>query len=266
MKIYLKLLLRQKVKPMHNKATSPVSITGSTLKLIAVITMLIDHMGAALVGPLRHKLPDGSALGDFCIMIYPHMRNIGRLAFPIFCFLLVEGFLHTRNVRKYASRMFVFALISELPFDYAFSNQLLRNAHQNVYFTLLIGLLVMMGMSYFEFREPRTKVGNYLNFLMQIFIAAVGLWMADFLHTDYNYKGVFLIIVLYSLRLDRRLQAIFGAITISWEMYAPFAFIPVLFYNGQRGRQMKYFFYWFYPVHLLILGFLRHVVIPHFLI
>ena len=98
--------------------------------------------------------------------------------------------------------------------------------------------------------------------LMQIAIAAGGLWMAAFLHTDYNYKGVFLIIVLYSLRLDRKLQAIFGAITISWEAVAPLAFIPIWFYNGERGRQLKYFFYWFYPVHLLILGFLRHVVLP----
>ena len=239
-----------------------VSFSGGTLKMLAIITMLIDHCGASIVGPLRHKLPDGSQLGDFCQIIYPHMRNIGRLAFPIFCFLLVEGFLHTRNVKKYAFRMFLFALISELPFDYAFSNQLIRNAHQNVYFTLLIGLLVMMGMSVFDYRQSITRFGNYFNLLMQIAIAAGGLWLAAFLHTDYNYKGIFLIIVLYSLRLDRKLQAIFGAITISWEAVAPLAFIPIWFYNGERGRQLKYFFYWFYPVHLLILGFLRHVILP----
>lgn len=145
-----------------------VSFSGGTLKMLAIITMLIDHCGASIVGPLRHKLPDGSQLGDFCQIIYPHMRNIGRLAFPIFCFLLVEGFLHTRNVKKYAFRMFLFALISELPFDYAFSNQLIRNAHQNVYFTLLIGLLVMMGMSVFEYRQSITRFGNYFNLLMQI--------------------------------------------------------------------------------------------------
>lgn len=250
---------------MHNRFSSPVSLTGSSLKILAVITMLIDHMGAAIVGPLRQTLPEGNVTGDICRQLYPHMRNIGRLAFPIFCFLLVEGFLHTRNVKKYAFRMFLFALISELPFDYAFSNHLIRNAHQNVYFTLLIGLLVMMGMSYFEYRYPNTQIDHYINLFMQIFIAAAGLWLAGFMHTDYNYKGVFLIIVLYSLRFDRNLQAIFGAITISWEMYAPLAFLPVWFYNGQRGRQMKYFFYWFYPVHLLILGFLRHVIIPAYL-
>ena len=242
-----------------------ISFSGSTLKTIAIITMLIDHVGAALVGPLRHKLPAGSQLGVFCQIIYPHMRNIGRLAFPIFCFLLVEGFLHTRNVKKYAFRMLIFAFISELPFDYAFSNQLFYHAHQNVYFTLLIGLLVMIGMSAFEYRRPITKWGNYFYLIMQIAIAAGGLWLAAFLHTDYNYKGVFLIIVLYALRLDRRLQAVFGAITISWEPVAPLAFFPIWFYNGTRGRQMKYFFYWFYPVHLLILGFLRHVTIPYLL-
>ena len=120
----------------------------------------------------------------------------------------------------------------------------------------------MMGMSVFEYRQSITRFGNYFNLLMQIAIAAGGLWLAAFLHTDYNYKGIFLIIVLYSLRLDRKLQAIFGAITISWEAVAPLAFIPIWFYNGERGRQLKYFFYWFYPVHLLILGFLRHVILP----
>lgn len=252
------------MKPMHNH--SSISLAGSTLKLIAVITMLIDHMGAALVGPLRRSLPEGNTLGDLCRLLYPHMRHIGRLAFPIFCFLLVEGFLHTRNVRKYAFRLFLFALISEFPFDYAFSNQFIRNAHQNVYFTLLIGLLVMIGISYFDCRPAKSHIGNYGNLFAQIAIAAAGLWLAGFLHTDYSYKGVFLIIVLYSLRLDRRLQAIFGAITISWEAVAPLAFIPIWFYNGRRGRQMKYFFYWFYPVHLLILAFLRHIAIPFFLV
>ena len=67
-----------------------VSFSGGTLKMLAIITMLIDHCGASIVGPLRHKLPDGSQLGDFCQIIYPHMRNIGRLAFPIFCFFLMK--------------------------------------------------------------------------------------------------------------------------------------------------------------------------------
>lgn len=246
-----------------NKRFSFQGFSGSTLKIAAIVIMLIDHIGASLIGPLRTLLPDQySHLRDVCYLIYPHLRSIGRLAFPLFCFLLVEGFLHTRDARKYAFRLFLFSLISELPFDYAFSNHLFYWFHQNVYFTLLIGLLVMMGMSYFEHRPVRHKYDPYLHLLMQAAIAGSGLWIARLLRTDYNYKGVFLILVLYTLRLDRKLQAIFGAIAISWESTAPLAFIPVWLYNGKRGRQLKYFFYWFYPVHLLILGFIRHVIIP----
>lgn len=248
---------------MQPKNNYHFSITGSTLKIIAILIMLIDHIGAAIVGPLRYSLAQNYPALSRCFLdLYPVLRNIGRLAFPIFCFLLVEGFTHTRNVRKYALRLFLFALISELPFDYAFTNSLFAWRHQNVFFTLLIGLLVMIGMSYFEYRECRTKAGQYINVLMQFLIAVAGLILAKELYTDYGYKGVFLIEVLYFLRLDKKLQTIFGAIAISWEATAPLAFLPIWFYHGERGRQLKYFFYWFYPVHLLILGLLRHVVFP----
>lgn len=234
------------------------SVTGSTLKITAIVIMLIDHIGAALVGPLRSSLaktkPD---IADMLRILYPHMRSIGRLAFPIFCFLLVEGFLHTRDSIKYAKRLFLFALISEIPFDFALSQSLFAWNHNNVYFTLLIGLLVMIGVSYFERKTPRHTAERYFNLVCQMLIAAAGLYLAKFLHTDYGFKGVFLIEVLYFLRMDRKVQAIFGAIAISWEATAPLAFIPIWFYNGERGKQLKYFFYWFYPVHLVILGFLK---------
>lgn len=234
------------------------SLSGSTLKLIAISTMLIDHTAAAVVRPLRYILPENmSALNDFLGAAYPVMRDIGRLAFPIFCFLLVEGFLHTRNAAKYAWRLFIFALISELPFDFALANRLFSNHHQNVYFTLLIGLLVIMGISYFERRPARNAFERYGFLLMQGVIAAAGLYLAKILYTDYGMKGVFLIEVLYLLRLDHRVQTIFGALAISWEACGPLGFIPVWFYNGQRGKQMKYFFYWFYPVHLIVLGFFK---------
>ncbi len=234
------------------------SVTGSTLKLAAILIMLIDHIGAAVVGPLRSSLSDTMPqTADWLRAAYPYMRSIGRLAFPIFCFLLVEGFLHTRNAINYAKRLFLFALISEIPFDFALSSSLFSWKHNNVYFTLLIGLLVMMGVSYFERRTPRQPAGRYLNLFMQMLIAALGLYAAKYLYTDYGFKGVFLIEVLYFLRFDRKVQAIFGAIAISWETTAPLAFLPIWFYNGERGHQMKYFFYWFYPVHLVILGFLK---------
>lgn len=238
------------------------SLSGSTLKIFAIVTMMIDHTGAALVGPLRYFAPEN--MQHFFTELYPVTRAIGRLAFPVFCFLLVEGFIHTRSTIKYALRLFLFALISELPFDFALANNLFSWHHQNVYFTLLIGLLVMMGVTYFEQRPTKNALQRWFSILMEAAILAGGLYLAKVMYTDYGFKGVFLIEVLYFLRFDRRLQSIFGAIAISWEAWAPLSFILVWFYNGTRGKQMKYFFYWFYPVHLIILGFLKLAITGQF--
>lgn len=238
------------------------SISGSTLKIFAIITMMIDHTGAAVIGPLRYSSPEG--MRQFFTALYPVTRAIGRLAFPIFCFLLVEGFIHTRSTVKYALRLFIFALISELPFDFALADRLFSWHHQNVYFTLLIGLLVMMGVTYFEQRPAKNAPQRWFFLLMEALILAGGLYLAQRMYTDYGFKGVFLIEVLYFLRFDRRLQSVFGAIAISWENWAPLSFILVWFYNGTRGKQMKYFFYWFYPVHLIVLGFFKLAITGQF--
>lgn len=115
-------------------------LSGSTLKLIAIITMLIDHIGAAVIARL---LIAGQG-SEMLYKIYYAMRAVGRVAFPIFCFLLVEGFFYTGSRKKYALRLFGFALLSEIPFDLAFSGKILEFGYQNVFFTLLIGLLTIM--------------------------------------------------------------------------------------------------------------------------
>lgn len=235
-------------------------IPGSTLKLIAIVTMMIDHTGAAVIGPLRYSLPSSSALREFCYAAYPHMRNIGRLAFPIFCFLLVEGFLHTRNAARYAGRLFLFALISELPFDFALASDLFSWHHQNVYFTLLLGLLVMMAFSWLEKHLSDSRAGRLLCIFLQIVTAAAAMLLAKELYTDYGYKGVFVITLLYVLHKNRHAQALIGAAAFSWENLAPLSFLPIWLYNGQRGRQMKYLYYWFYPVHLIFLGIIKHFI------
>lgn len=232
-------------------------ISGSTLKLIAIITMLIDHTGATAIRAIQ-RLPAvrGDAdLRSLWASIYTISRAIGRLAFPIFCFLLVEGFLHTRNPRKYAGRLLLFALISEIPYDIALKGSWFYPDKQNVYFTLLIGLLVLMGIRSITKNDTR-------NLFLSIIPIAAGMLLAWWIDTDYNYKGVFLIAVLYIMRYSRLYQCLGGAAAISWELPAPIAFIPVYFYNGQRGRQMKYFFYWFYPVHLMVLYAITAYVIP----
>ncbi len=223
-------------------------ISGSTLKLIAIFTMLIDHTGATVLRSIT-RLPEvtGNAeLRNTWVQIYNTSRDIGRLAFPIFCFLLVEGFLHTRSPRKYAGRLFLFALISEIPFDIALKGSWFYPDKQNVYFTLLIGLLVMMGIRWLTDNGTRRV-------LLSVLPIAAGMLLAAWTDTDYSYKGVFLIAVLYLMRNSRLYQCIGGAAAISWELPAPIAFIPIYFYNGKRGISLKYFFYWFYPVHLMLL-------------
>lgn len=252
-------------------------ISGSTLKLIAIVTMFIDHLGATVLRAiLKHPAVTGdSARLIFWQTIYGHSRSIGRLAFPIFCFLLAEGFCHTRNARKYAGRMFLFALLSEIPFDIALKGNWYFPGKQNVYFTLLIGLLVLMGISFAEkitgfetiFSSknpsiPRKVLALLLFTVLTVCIIWAGMYVAKEIDTDYNYKGVFLIAMLYLTRRFRLHQCAVGAIAVAWEMPAPLGFLPVYFYNGTRGLSMKYFFYWFYPVHLLLLHLIADYVIP----
>lgn len=211
-------------------------LSGATLKFIAIITMLIDHIGAAIfervpqfANPQMHQIDE-------------ILRTIGRIAFPIFCFLLVEGFLHTRDAKKYAVRLFIFALISEIPFDLAFFGKILEFSHQNVFFTLFLGLVTLMAVKHFEDNK-----------LLKILSMLIGIGVAIFLATDYDGFGVALILLLYLFRDNIWLRNILCSISLLWEAAAVIAFIPITFYNGKRGIKLKYFFYIFYPTHLLLL-------------
>ena len=115
-------------------------LSGSVLKLIAVITMLIDHTGYVFYAFPAFREPLFTALGE-TVTIYFILRKIGRLAFPIYCFLIGEGLIHTRNPIKYLLRLLIFAILSEIPFNLMVSGQLLCPEHQNVFFTLLLGAL-----------------------------------------------------------------------------------------------------------------------------
>lgn len=225
--------------------------SGSTLKLIAIITMFIDHIGAVIVERMLYVTGN---TGNFT---YEQMQNldnilrgIGRLGFPLFCFLLVEGFMHTRNIRRYALRLLLFAFVSELPFNLAFTGQLFYSGYQNVFFTLFIGLLTMWGC---RLIEEKTHFHVVLQYGLGIFVVIMGAWFAELLQTDYAGIGVLCIMALYLFRKNRPLQVLAGALSFCWEIPAPLAFLPVAFYNGRRGLKMKYFFYIFYPVHLLVL-------------
>ena len=242
-------------------------LTGSNLKWIAIITMLIDHIGAALLEiGLLPKVADAVLAGnsfDYVMADYHFwyrfddvLRAIGRLSFPIFCFLLVEGFLHTKDVKKYALRLGLFALISEIPFDLAFNERILEISYQNVFFTLFIGLLVLIGLKYFEETLPLHL--SWLRFI----VAITGILFAVFLRTDYDAFGIILIVLLYEFRNYKLLRCIAGAILMLFNNTTGcLAFLLIWFYNGERGKQLpKYFFYAFYPAHLMLLWLVRMLI------
>lgn len=238
-------------------------LTGSFLKWIAIITMLTDHVGAAIL--TRILLYASRYSQEFLTPeqysnvygILQVTRSIGRIAFPIFCFLLVEGFVHTKNFGKYALRLGIFVFISEIPFDLAFSAKVLEFGYQNVMLTLLIGLLTMYGYSHLERRFQGYYPLQYISFL---FCTGAGMLVAYLLKTDYSYKGVLSIMVFYFLRQERILQLIVAALTFYWEPWALAAFPILLLYNGERGKSIKYFFYVFYPLHLVLLYLLSRIM------
>ena len=227
-------------------------LSGSALKMIALITMIIDHIGAAI---LEMGVIEGYNTGVLNISyetalywwnVDSVLRAIGRISFPIYCFLITEGFVHTRNPGKYALRLGMFALLSEIPFDLAFFHSWCDPAHQNVFFTLLLGLLAIMAIDYYEKRMSSRWVGLTAAFCFVM--------LGDVLHTDYGAFGVFFIVVLYAFRNCGWIRTLIGCLLVAWETTAPLAFVPIQMYNGERGRlRLKYFFYAIYPVHLLIL-------------
>ena len=238
-------------------------LSSSALKMIAVVTMLIDHVAAVLLIKLLIQngtlalvsTESGRALRLLSaehmnlIQTYQTMRDIGRIAFPIYCFMLVEGFMRTGNPRRYLGRMCVFALLSEIPFDLAFAGKVFYWEYQNVMFTLVLALAAMYISKFWE-----VKVQNrYLRWPLigVTWVAAAA--MADWMLTDYGAKGVGCIFVLYALRYLGKWQLFGGAAAFLWELPAPISFLFIGLYNGKKGRSMKHFFYAFYPVHLLIL-------------
>lgn len=229
----------------RNEMMSRSGISGSTLKIIALVTMLIDHVAATVLA--RIILVNGYDEGLY--NCYTVMRKIGRVAFPIFIFLMIEGFGKTHSKEKYVLRMALFAVISEIPFDLAFSAKMLEFSYQNIFFTLVIGMLTIWGLEVIS--QKAWNVWIQLGLYLVVFVA--GMQMAEVLHTDYGAKGIMCIVAIYLFRWNKMTQIVAGSVAFLWELPAPLAFVPIAFYNGKRGLALKYVFYVFYPLHLIIL-------------
>ena len=223
--------------------------SGSALKTIAVVSMIIDHVGFVLVQRM--------AAGYWQIMgtkltLYSLMRCIGRLAFPIYCFLLVEGFVHTHDRRRYGLRLLAFAVISEIPWNLVHTGRLLYE-RQNVFFTLALGFIALCLAEGLE--KDAERRGLYALGLAAV--VAAGLWG----RMDYGAVGVGIILMMYVLRERAVLRAAAGVCLLPNTWIAGLAFVPIALYNGKRGfirgKAMQIAFYAIYPVHLLILYFLR---------
>lgn len=229
-------------------------MNGAQLKLMAIIIMLIDHTGALLFPKVRI------------------LRVIGRLAFPIFAYFISEGYIKTSNVKKYQKRLLVFALISQIPFYLAFKNVL----YLNIFFTLFLGLYAI-------------KVYDEKGSISIIWIIGI---LAQIINTDYGLYGVFTIYFFYKYHEDFKtmakkqvfLNVIFVSVIFLITILSAFnkgkdgtwifmtligvsmqavSLVSLFFikrYNGERGRSMKYLFYGFYPVHLMILWMIKNIV------
>ena len=227
------------ISKYNKKNLLPPILSGNALKWIALLTMFINHIGAVLlecgvVQSYNHHLTTALSYKTSLLLSQTDhiLRQIGRIAFPIFCFLLVEGFFHTSNRKKYAFRLFLFALISEIPFDLVFPGNLsgIFLSECNVYPAFWIPH--HMGNGTAQADSSCTLPDSCLP----------GLLAGYLFHADYNWKGIVLILVLYLLYFYPLEKTIAGCLALLWEPMACLAFIPINLYNFQKGRGMKYFF------------------------
>lgn len=227
-----------------------------SLRLIAMGLMLLDHLW--YVGAIR-------SVWWTCL---------GRLAFPIFAFQIAEGYIHTRNFRRYCGRLLLFAILSEIPFDLMTAGSFFAPSHQNVMFTLLLGLICIHSIDECEQASSTSqRLKGCLLVTMCFLLAAVA-------NTDYSILGIATVVLFYLMRNTSKLWLLFamvwfhgiafGGASVSLHLFgihlglpiqsfAVFALIPIWLYNGEKGSGGKTFQlmgYCFYPVHMLLLSLL----------
>ena len=224
-------------------------LDGTTLKLIAMISMVFDHAGDMF-------FPD---------VMWPRM--IGRLAMPIFSFFIAEGFSHTRDKKKYLCRLGIFALISEIPFDLAFEGKI-GFSHQNIMLSFFLAVVALMLYDWIQSgtksEENHASIGKTV--LGVIAVAAIAA-LSLLLRADYTIFAVIAVFLFYVLRQKHPLVrtgvgVAFLALTRTVGYYCTtgLSFIPLAMYNGKKGKGLKWLFYGFYPGHLLLLAAIKHIM------
>lgn len=245
-----------------------LEINARGLKLIAMITMLIDHIGAIILYNLMLEHQTNTTLENLYIIA----RMIGRLSFPLYCFLLAEGFHHTRSKSKYIKRLLLFAFISEIPYDLAFSNRMFDLTKNNVIFTLSLGFILMWTIHMFIKKLPISPINSPIIYIfaeqtVSILACCVYMLVASVINVDYGCAGILMIYILYKLPHIPILATLMSTFVLSVIIADPIqlasllCIIPITFYNGQKGSTgNRYLFYIFYPAHLLTLTALAHLL------
>ena len=242
---------------MDSSASKNFELTAAVLHIIAMTLMLMDHLWATLL-PAREWL-----------------TCAGRVAFPIFAFMAVEGYFHTRSFKKYILRMLLFAVLSEIPFDLMYGGTWFYPVHQNVLWTFLLSLLGVWLME-----QVRKKGKTWMYLLVCVLVVLAGLVLGTLCMVDYYGVGVLTVFVFYFLH-GRKWRCFLGQLAaLYWLnvellgglMYpvqlfgmefelcqqglALLALIPIWLYRGRQGYHSKpfqYLCYAFYPVHMLLL-------------
>ena len=242
---------------MDSSASKNFELTAAVLHIIAMTLMLMDHLWATLL-PAREWL-----------------TCAGRVAFPIFAFMAVEGYFHTRSFKKYILRMLLFAVLSEIPFDLMYGGTWFYPVHQNVLWTFLLGLLGVWLME-----QVRKKGKTWMYLLVCVLVVPAGLVLGTFCMVDYYGVGVLTVFVFYFLHGRKwwcflgQLAALYwlnvellGGLMYPVQLFgmefelcqqglAFLALIPIWLYRGRQGYHSKpfqYLCYAFYPVHMLLL-------------
>lgn len=225
------------------------------LKIIAIITMILDHSSFLKSGPS-----------------FTWMRAVGRIAFPIFAFLIAEGYVHTKDVKKYYIRLIIFSLVSQIPF-YLFNKPYSMDIKLNVGFTLLFGLIAINIYDKVTKKCKKKEIDEKIFYysMMTIVILLLAL-TASILKFDYGFFGVLLILTFYMFRKNKVLLnvAVVALLILknssslldgSFNCYSAIYLLCYIaslnfinLYNGKEGTKMKWLFYVVYPVHLLILS------------
>ena len=222
----------------HSLKRRGSALSSFVLRLIALVCMCVDHAGLAL-------FPSASAF-----------RCVGRLAFPLYCFLLAQGFAHTRDIRAYARRLLLLACVSEIPFDLLIFGRLSSAMEQNVVFSLLLGLLALCAARALSAR-PLPCALSILALMLLAMVTQV----------SFGWLFTVLLTLLYSASL------LFSGVARGWvtiSLCAALSAVPILLYNGRpgpHGKALTFFFYAAYPLHLCALLIVRalRIIPPYFL-